>query len=283
MFRDRDCQPNRFLLAIAGLLAIMAVSITLAVMFPYEDTNAELLAAAELEAEMEAMEVESPSVVVADDEVVDDSSDSSVVSGTVGVDNEMEASSSSIILNDAPEDSVQVDASEPVVEDTTKPKGQLLPRPDTEEKESDPAPSHITDHLSNLHEIPSATNDNNVIASKEREGGHCKILLDRANVNSDNILDTTEYMTLLREVTLTSATDGVQLSFEALFGDYASLPAEFQTNYEELSCICPLATPGCCDASKGIYIGEDLDEETLSRICAETEIVLKGEEAKNGL
>ena len=57
---SRECNPpNRYLLAIFGLLAIMAISITLAVMFPYVDYNAQQAA------EMENVEVTTTSDSVA--------------------------------------------------------------------------------------------------------------------------------------------------------------------------------------------------------------------------
>lgn len=37
----KNCAPNRYLIAISGLLLIMAISITMAVMFPYVDVNAQ--------------------------------------------------------------------------------------------------------------------------------------------------------------------------------------------------------------------------------------------------
>lgn len=147
-----------------------------------------------------------------------------------------------------------------------------------------PSPTHhsLFDH-DNSPTSPVSSPTNTAIASPtapmttttttENNEGQCQSLLHQADIDSNGLLDSSEYMTFLKNLEETQLFLGEEpLLITASVNDqYVDLSYQLKMNFVHLSCVCPPATnDDCCAERSGIYIGDGMEEEMLDRVCVET-------------
>jgi len=96
----------------------------------------------------------------------------------------------------------------------------------------------------------------------------CIYSIKHANLNSNNMMDTYEYIIFLTNIIKSSRYDDemIELKF------YNDLPEELTNNFDDLSCMCPFAL--CCLDEMGIYIDNN-DVGSLETICVDTVNVIE--------
>jgi len=90
----------------------------------------------------------------------------------------------------------------------------------------------------------------------------CRALLLQADVNSNQMIDTTEYLSFLHNLQSSN-----RLHADKLPENYSELDFPLRINFLQQSCICPFDMPDCCDERNGIYIGSD---EIADSVCSFT-------------
>eukprot|EP00581_Thalassiosira_minuscula_P008772 CAMPEP_0183701950 /NCGR_PEP_ID=MMETSP0737-20130205/183_1 /TAXON_ID=385413 /ORGANISM="Thalassiosira miniscula, Strain CCMP1093" /LENGTH=335 /DNA_ID=CAMNT_0025928461 /DNA_START=287 /DNA_END=1294 /DNA_ORIENTATION=+ len=312
--------PNKTILAMALLLVIMGISITLAVVFPYQDLNA--MAAVELEATtMMDMENEGSSGGVMSDVIsgvesgviVDDVSPSQELrnENDAGVDE----SASDLVSSSSSSANLGEDTAAEVAHEQMMAQGHnnepVEPEPSNgnqvssvdETSQEDLVDSHENENNStsltstvehNINNLfgttddgasavdegsapieQAATTDNK--EEEEEKHYNCQLILHGADLDSNNILDATEYTNLLSKLNESksnndnndnNSSENNINNTGSKFIDYNSLPFERKVNFVDLSCLCPHSFPTCCGDLNGIYIGnEDMETEDLERVC----------------
>lgn len=224
----RECAPNGWLLAVAGLLVVMAASITLAVMFPYVDLNAE-------DAGMNSEVDEAATVAIVGNDasgagggavVIDSSFWGGAIGGT-GDNNDKDGMDTAVIHED---------------------------------KEM----SNEKEHHDSLFDSPSVVDDN-------KDASQCQSLLQQNDADSNHLLDTTEYMSLLQSLSKSHSPENAMSPWDTIA--YTELPFQLKMNFNHLACVCPANYIGdCCSEHKqGIYVGSDTeDDERLEKVCVQT-------------
>ena len=252
--------PNRYIVAISSLLVIFAVSIIVAVKYPYIDYYAQDVSA--VSASVDTIDiVGGASVEVGVDQgdiLVDDASSGAVSGGTANEDTLEQTINS---------ESAETDLAEGEPVKTTSQGG----------KEKAPITVGSIDLSSNnnnhqglfdhQHDDAASKKTNN---NSQEEKESCISLLQQANVNSNNIIGHTEYIIFLNNLQTTLQDEIVGDGFADT--NYDDLPNELQSNFEELSCQCTFGL--CCSEERGIY-SPNLGDGILENVCMKTLEALK--------
>lgn len=116
-------------------------------------------------------------------------------------------------------------------------------------------------------DINNSNNNNN-------NDSECEQLLHQADTDSNNLLDTNEYLNFLSSF-LTNNDDTSSSKNINVPQEYNNLPYVMKINYIHLSCVCPPNVVDCCaDGQSGIYIDGDSEGERVQEICDRTKEAL---------
>jgi len=254
--------PNRYIVAISSLLVIFAVSIIVAVKYPYIDYYAQDVSAVSSASVDTIGIVGGASVEVGVDQgdiLVDDASSDAVSGGTAIKDTLEQTINSESAETDHAED-------EPVKTTSQggKEKAPIIVGSIDLSSNNNNHHQGLFDHQ---HDDTTTKKTNNNNSQEEKES--CISLLQQANVNSNNIIGHTEYITFLNNLQTTLHDEIVGDGFADT--NYDDLPNELQSNFEELSCQCTFGL--CCSEERGIYtVG---DNGILENVCMKTLEALK--------
>jgi len=120
---------------------------------------------------------------------------------------------------------------------------------------------------------PTAPKATTTTTNTENNEGDCRLLLHQADVDSNGVLDSSEYMSFLKNL----EEKQLLLKEEPLLittyvdDQYVDLSYQLKMNFVHLSCVCPPATnDDCCAERSGIYISAGMEGEMLDRVCIET-------------
>ena len=261
--------PNRYIVAISSLLVIFAVSIIVAVKYPYIDYYAQDVSAVS-SASVDTIDIvggASVEVGVDQGDILVDDASSDAVSGGTAIEVTLQQTINS--------ESAETDhAEEPHAE------GEPVKTTSQGGKEKAPITVGSIDLSSNnnnhqglfdhQHDDAASKKTNN---NSQEEKESCISLLQQANVNSNNIIGHTEYIIFLNNLQTTLHDDIVGDGFLAdTITNYDDLPNELQSNFEELSCQCTFGL--CCSEERGIY-SPNLGDGILENVCMKTLEALK--------
>jgi len=245
--------PNRYILAISGLLVVFAISIGVAIIFPYQDD----VGAVESDAE-------ETTVFESEPKGVNKNEETSAAAEPVYEDEEPSTGGS--------KESPHHNVNEETADDPNNTSGSELKDETKNEKTS--ADAEIAFEEEKLSEGESAKAQQSDIhqqglfhhSSKEthtvEEDMICRTLLLQADVNSNQMIDTTEYLSFLHDLQSSNI-----LHADNLPEIYSDLDFPLRINFLQQSCICPFDMPDCCDERNGIYIGND---DVADNVCTFT-------------
>ena len=103
----------------------------------------------------------------------------------------------------------------------------------------------------------------------EQEETSCTSLLQQADIDENKMISTSEYLSFLHLMHNSNI-----LSIENLSDEYAGLSFGLRLNFLHQQCKCPPALPECCEDEKVVYVG---DESAAAEFCRTTiEVGLDG-------
>lgn len=120
---------------------------------------------------------------------------------------------------------------------------------------------------------PTAPKATTTTTTTENNEGDCRLLLHQADIDSNGLLDSSEYMSFLKNLEEKQLLLGEEPLLITNYVDdqYVDLSYQLKMNFVHLSCVCPPATnDDCCAERSGIYIGAGMEGEMLDRVCIET-------------
>ena len=260
--------PNRYIIGICSLLLVFVISIAFAGLFPYQnykDTSS-------------SVSIDHTIATGAGIRAGVDDNDGSIEQknhGAVLIDSYIPLSTSDV---DTVEDIQSFSST--TKEDTstlsTLSTSSITKKSDETIKPNTPI-SNLIDNNNRLEveesdEQPDGTininNDNDHLDDEEGILQRCIYSIKHANLNSNNMMDTYEYIIFLQNLIKSSKLydEMTELKF------YNDLPEELINNFESLSCLCSFAL--CCIDGIGIYIDNN-DVGSLETICVDTMNVIE--------
>ena len=261
---------NRFLVATLFLLAVMAASVAVAIMFPYEELNAKDAAALLAADEAGGGEVGGGAVGPAGlADVATDLATTAVKFMAIEV-----ASTADDVVVEASSTADEVvaeatfTADEVVAEAASTVETRVAKSDNEEDGLSAPAPAPAPAQHSQLFGGEGDLDEG------ERRRAQCQSLLRQAASSDTGLLLAPEYAAVVAEL-VREAAPRISPS-----GRYNDLPFRLKINFIHLSCACL----DCCPDDNGIYVGEveqQVMEETREAICAATVAAIE-EELKEG-
>mmetsp|Transcript_4667 Transcript_4667/g.7478 ORF Transcript_4667/g.7478 Transcript_4667/m.7478 type:complete len:389 (+) Transcript_4667:1101-2267(+) len=127
---------------------------------------------------------------------------------------------------------------------------------------------HTPTATSNTTPLDITTAPTSTTADEDNNQLQCQSLLSEANVNADDLIDSSEYASLVK--TLRELHD-VAVANDATNDEYVDLSFNLKWNFVQLSCVCPALVDGlCCKDGNGIYVGEGVEEDSLEKVCEQT-------------
>jgi len=255
--------PNRYIIGLCSLLLVFVISIAFANIFPYQDTfsatadhHHTIATGAGIRASADdndgSIEQKNHGVVLIDSYIPLSTSDETVEDIYIfesAEDTSTWTSTSSMIKS----------SDKTTVPDTSMPNlidnNNIL---EAEAADEQPDSTINIDNDANDIDLPL---DEDILQ-------RCIYSLKHANLNSNNMMDTYEYIIFLKNLIKSSKLyDEIE---ELKF--YNDLPEELINNFESLSCLCSFAL--CCIDGIGIYIDNN-DDGSLETICVDTMNVIE--------
>ena len=249
--------PNRFIIGLCSLILVFVISIALAGIFPYQNYTIATGASIRVgEDENNAnTEQKNHGAILIDNYIPLSTSDGETVEDI--------QSFSPAIEDDTSTSSITKSSDETIEADTSMP--NLIHNNNLLEAEAVGEQPDSTDSVNINND-----NDNIDMHLDDDEGilQRCIYSIKHANLNSNTMMDTYEYIIFLQNLIKRSKSyDGmIELKF------YNDLPEELMKNFESLSCLCSFAL--CCKDGIGIYIDNN-DDGSLETICVDTMNVIE--------
>ena len=260
------------------MLALFAVAIALAVIFPYQDVNELTSTGSTAQAGVIVGDRDfigangKPAAVELDDgaaksDVVAGAAD--YVEAIVETDGQKAEPEDDIIMKKE----IQLDLEGEQTMDVTTTTTELVVDPVASETDvlgpgfevsngEDAEPSDETGGLFSHVAEPENGQD-------EQGETSCTSLLQEADIDENEMLSTSEYVSFLHSIHSTNV-----LSLQNLSDEYASLTFGLRLNFLHQQCKCPQTLPECCENENGVYIG---DESAAAEFCRTTiEVGLEG-------
>ena len=259
--------PNRYIIGLCSLLLVFVISIAFAGLFPYQnykDTSS-------------SVSIDHTIATGAGIRAGVDDNDGSIEQknhGAVLIDSYIPLSTSDV---DTVED-IQSFSSATKEDTSTLSTSSITKNSDETIIEADTSMPNLIDNNNILEaetadEQPDSTininNDNDIdLPLDEDILQRCIYSIKHANLNSNNMMDTYEYIIFLKNLIKSSKLydEMTELKF------YNDLPEELINNFESLSCLCSFAL--CCIDGIGIYIDNN-DVGSLETICVDTMNVIE--------
>ena len=256
--------PNRYIIGLCSLLLVFIISIAFAGLFPYQnykDTSS-------------SVSIDHTIATGAGIRAGVDDNDGSIEQknhGAVLIDSYIPLSASDV---DTVED---IYILESVAKDDTLTSTSSITKSSDETIEANTSMPNLIDN-NNILEVEAAdeqpdstiniNNDNDHLDDDEGILQRCIYSIKHANLNSNTMMDTYEYIIFLQNLIKRSKSyDGmIELKF------YNDLPEELMKNFKSLSCLCSFAL--CCKDGIGIYIDNN-DDGSLETICVDTMNVIE--------
>mmetsp|Transcript_26079 Transcript_26079/g.58770 ORF Transcript_26079/g.58770 Transcript_26079/m.58770 type:complete len:256 (-) Transcript_26079:242-1009(-) len=237
--RLRNCGVNGWVLIIGGMLVLFAVSIALAVMFPYQGLpppkSDDIVA-------VETQKLEGASLPIQSDTLEE--------TGTGNPDDEIIIMKKGQITTEGKDE-------------TSSGEHVLLSHDEAGNKPpqvAEPETHVLFSHKEPADESPQVTEPED--GEDEQEEKPCASLLQQADIDNNKMLTTSEYLSFMH-----SMHDSNILSLENLSDEYASLSFGLRLNFLHQQCKCPQALSECCEYEKGVYVG---DESAAAEFCRMT-------------
>lgn len=261
---------------IAGMLVLFAVSIALAVIFPYQDLNEQTSIAQAAGAGSNIRANGKPAAAVALDDRAALNSDVVATADyaeanieTHGQKAELEGDL--IIMKKGQLDDPEGVQNIAVVEPSESKTDTLIPGAKVSNEE-DAEPSETVGLFTHQEgkgpadESPKAEPED---TEDEQEETSCTSLLQQADIDENKMISTSEYLSFLHSIHSSNI-----LSLENLSDEYAGLSFGLRLNFLHQQCKCPPALPECCEDEKVVYVG---DESAAAEFCRTTiEVGLDG-------
>ncbi len=136
--------------------------------------------------------------------------------------------------------------------------------------DGDETPSDVREQNMNTTTTSETRQENN------RDSSTCVEYLSDADANSDDLLQTEEYVSFLSDLRTILPVPVDPTRKDWAFASYSDLPYELKVNFLHLSCLCD---DECCERGSawGIYTGGDVRD-----ICERTEEALRGYLSNDG-
>jgi len=258
--------PNRYIIGLCSLLLVFVISIAFANIFPYQDTFEDTSSSVDHHHTI----ANGAGIEVGVDE--DDGSDEETNHGVVLIDSYTLLSTSGETIDDIQSFSsaIEDDASTSSIikssDKTTVPNASMPNLIDNNNILEAEAADEQPDSTININ------NDNDIDLNHQDDDEdilqRCIYSIKHANLNSNNMMDTYEYIIFLQNLIKSSRLydEMTELKF------YNDLPEELTNNFESLSCLCSFAL--CCIDGIGIYIDKS-DDGSLETICVDTMNVIE--------